>query len=1362
MEKAVSLLSEDIHWFGTSDREDVCNIEAARAYIADEIRTMPAPYKMAVTEESQVPTGPDSGVAFLRITLENEGIAFPFRVTAVSRVEKGTLKLCSMHFSVSDSNQQQSEYFPLTKGREKIAHAKMDLIVSTMAGGLLGGYMKPGCPFYFVNDRLLEYLGYSGKAAYITDIDGLLINGIHPNDRKRVETEVASQLAAGPQFAVDYQMRRQDGTYIWIHNIGRKTTDENGETIIISVCYDVTKEHDKQAQLDNIINALPGGVALYRLVNGERHVIYQSRGVGLLSGRTPEEYIELTADSAENAIFSEDVARVAAAIRQAADSDRVVSLDYRIPHISGGYIWINGSFKKAGSDHGDPIIHAVFSEMPQMRELLRDITEDSGVAVVVCDNKTHELLYLNQEVFSILNKADRNYEGRLCHEYLLGSSAPCPFCKNFDDGTTLREELYIPQLNRYYITQGRVLNWAGREAHIEYLTDITPIKLAQQRFSEMLQNVTSGIVVFRLDPRDGSYEIEYMNNSFCQLFEASEPALRKLCMRDPTYGVHPDDVEKMRNLTARATGGCAHTAETLRFLFPGDRTKWVRIEFGSVPRPDGTVSTYGTYYDVTTQIQQEHQLRDVIHNVPGGVCLYRWDGKKLHPVIVSEQFSKLLGETTGLGSKELNLHHVHPDDLPGLQKAVMKALNGSHKMEYTYRSFSKSQKEYLWIRLEGISVPQPDGTQLVYASYSNVTNEHQLQLELRTSQQALDVATEEAGLRFWTFDPLRDCAHQGKLSVQNLGLPEFMDHYPQSLLERDIILPPYHAAFEDAVRQIKAGRPQITFEAQLKYRDGSIHWNEYRLTNLFDEAGNPETTVCTARSIDAEKALLAKYELEKQKPTLGEKDLLFHAIFDLDSGRTKRYGSGVDGEQMKLAFATIDQAVRQAANCVIGDTAKARFLHINSLPYLKDQIHRGNLSFSFDYRRQLPDQRIIWVRNIFHLVNDPNTRESLLFEYCYDIHGQKMSEEILHAATVYDYELVAGVDFRVDALVPYGTSDSGTFGGLSGRLSYETARRNYAGQIPRQKERELFLRNSAPQTVIEQTAKDGNYAFTSPIVHPDGTHGVVKTRFAAYDAAHQIYIMTRTDVTDLLLEEERKNVRLRDALSVAQQANSAKSDFLSSMSHDIRTPMNAIVGMCELALENENDRRQIHESLSTIQSSSQLLLSLINNILDMSRIESGKMVFSDHPFSMTEEINKTAASYQVLAQRKQQTFRVHFSLQHDCCCGDPPRIHSVVDNILSNAIKYTPPGGTIIYRVTEIPSAKPGIGRYRFEISDTGIGISEEKKQHLFEPFYRGKMAPDVTSDGSGLGLSIAKAIIDLKGGTIHVETVVLITRVKD
>lgn len=907
-------------------------------------------------------------------------------------------------------------------------------------------------------------------------------------------------------------------------------------------------------------------------------------------------------------------------------------------------------------------------------------------------------------------------------------------------------------VNSYYMTQGRIINWAGHDAHIEYLTDITETKKAQQQLSEMLQNVTCGIVVSELDLVHHVSHIQYMNEGFCKLFEGTEEDLRKQYKERIFANVHPDDLEKAQELKQRLLKTRSHAECVLRILFPEGRVKFTWVSIKIAVHPDGTATTYFTCYDVTGQMEQEQQLHDILNLVPGGVCLYRWDGKKLHPIVVSKQFSELLGEDA---EQRLNITVglqyalVHPDDLPALQKAILNAFKTTGKIGCTYRVFNSRLGEYRWLKMQGVTVSQADGTQLAYVSYADVTAERLMAQKLQASERALDIATEKAGLWYWKFDPDKGRAYFSPRAMRDFDLPAVLDHYPQSWLDHGYILPEYHKAYRDAAEQIRQGTGQAIFEAQTSLKDGSLHWAEFRFTRLPQVDGQDRMAVCTARLIDFEKSLAAKYEMERQKPSLGEQNLLFHAIFDLSTGRTVEYGrTGAETSLMKR-FPTFDEAVRHAAESVIGADAKARLLAVNDTAYLKEQIRQGNLTFSEDYRRRLPDGNTLWVRNILHLILEPTAKHWLLFEYCYDIHDQKMAEEILLLASSRDYERVACVDFVHNTMVQYGR-----YGDLAPNqvVDYDASRRQYANTTVVPDEREEFLAHCTPETVITQVAADQEYLFTTNILNLDGTPGVIRTCFAPYDEENRIYMMTRTDVTALLRAEEAKNAQMKEALSIARQANRAKSDFLASMSHDIRTPMNAIMGMCELALQDEHNSGQVHESLKTISSSSQILLELLNNVLDMSRIENGKMQLERQNFSITEQVHKTEQSYRVLAAQKQQTFKLHISITHDSCVGDVVKIHRAVDNILSNAIKYTPCGGAVTYRISEITSKKAGIGRYRFEITDTGIGIPPEAQKHLFEPFYRG--ANSTEEAGTGLGLSITKAIVDLKGGTISLKSV--------
>ena len=234
------------------------------------------------------------------------------------------------------------------------------------------------------------------------------------------------------------------------------------------------------------------------------------------------------------------------------------------------------------------------------------------------------------------------------------------------------------------------------------------------------------------------------------------------------------------------------------------------------------------------------------------------------------------------------------------------------------------------------------------------------------------------------------------------------------------------------------------------------------------------------------------------------------------------------------------------------------------------------------------------------------------------------------------------------------------------------------------------------------------------------------------------------------LQESQRE--LRAALQQAESASSAKTTFLSNVSHDIRTPMNAIVGITRL-MEHENGltdrlRGYIHK----VQSSSRHLLGLINDILDMSRIESGKTTLNVEKMNLPQQISQLDSIIRQQAGQRRQTFTVNTHLQHENVLADPNRLNRVLMNILSNAVKYTPKGGHIRLEVEELPRNEH-FARYRFVVQDDGIGMSEEFQKTLFDPFTREEKSGTNKVQGTGLGMAITKSIVDLMGGTIHVES---------
>ena len=225
-----------------------------------------------------------------------------------------------------------------------------------------------------------------------------------------------------------------------------------------------------------------------------------------------------------------------------------------------------------------------------------------------------------------------------------------------------------------------------------------------------------------------------------------------------------------------------------------------------------------------------------------------------------------------------------------------------------------------------------------------------------------------------------------------------------------------------------------------------------------------------------------------------------------------------------------------------------------------------------------------------------------------------------------------------------------------------------------------------------------------------------------------------------------------EALQSAERASKAKTDFLANMSHDIRTPMNAIIGITTLMKNELHQPEKLAEHLDKLENSGQLLLGIINDILDMSRIESGKTTLNVEKMNLPQQISQLDSIIRQQAGQRSQTFTVNTHLQHENVLADPNRLNRVLMNILSNAVKYTPTGGHIRFEVDELPRNEH-YARYRFVVQDDGIGMSEAYQKTLFDPFTREERSGTNKVQGTGLGMAITKNIVDLMGGSINVES---------
>ena len=273
----------------------------------------------------------------------------------------------------------------------------------------------------------------------------------------------------------------------------------------------------------------------------------------------------------------------------------------------------------------------------------------------------------------------------------------------------------------------------------------------------------------------------------------------------------------------------------------------------------------------------------------------------------------------------------------------------------------------------------------------------------------------------------------------------------------------------------------------------------------------------------------------------------------------------------------------------------------------------------------------------------------------------------------------------------------------------------------------------------------------------DGAYRWIRVLFILSEVKNgkpSVITITSMDIDEMKKVKEEHDMALLSAYEAARQASMAKSDFLSSMSHDIRTPMNAILGMCTIARQHMDDRKRVEDCLDKINASSTHLLNLINAVLDMSKIESGKMIFHEHPFNLKQMLTEICDIIQPRAAQKKQEFCCDFNgLGNSNVIGDALRIRQIFVNILGNAVKFTPENGRITFEAHTCPSVYKDYTTLEFTCSDTGIGMDEEFKNKMFQPFVRDAKTEVREVEGNGLGMAIVKNIIDIMNGEIYVDS---------
>ncbi len=494
-------------------------------------------------------------------------------------------------------------------------------------------------------------------------------------------------------------------------------------------------------------------------------------------------------------------------------------------------------------------------------------------------------------------------------------------------------------------------------------------------------------------------------------------------------------------------------------------------------------------------------------------------------------------------------------------------------------------------------------------------------------------------------------------------------------------------------------------------------------------------------------------------------------LVDYERNKVRIYrANGEDGRQIADFFSSYDswsEAVREYADTLVVKEERKAFCRALSL----ESIQSAEEDCSFNYQK-LTDKGISHLqfkvasvevdeRNRFALIATRNIDK----EFENQTKFQQVQRDLARSYSVifglsqeYHTVWLVTVEDRTMHLFR-ATQNASVPGAVKFGLDsadFDTAMKQYVGKYVDEPDRERMCKAVSLDSLMQNVPENGLY--TVPFVQCDEAGNrsyqqVAFVRAKGEDGTENIVFGFR-DVDSIVREEQKKQKVLQDALAAAEHANRSKTTFLNNMSHDIRTPMNAIIGFTSLAAAHIDNAEQVQSYLNKIQISSKHLLSLINDVLDMSHIESGKVKIEEKEAHLPEVLHDLRTIVQADITSKQLEFHIDSVdvVNEDVIC-DKLRLNQVLMNILSNAMKFTKPGGTVSLRVVQRQDAPKGYANYEFHVKDTGIGMSRKFLQHVFEPFERESTTTVSGIQGTGLGMAITKNIVDMMGGTITVES---------
>ena len=874
---------------------------------------------------------------------------------------------------------------------------------------------------------------------------------------------------------------------------------------------------------------------------------------------------------------------------------------------------------------------------------------------------------------------------------------------------------------------------------------------------ELFENMPTGMGVF--DVTGDVIEMKYLNDGYYQMIQASREMRKQYLGVHTVQAIHQDDRAGLLKEAHDAIDESRMFQCRFRVLSGTGAYLWISIRANHKPVDEKTERFYAVYYNVDTYMSERLRLSSILNNIPGGAAIFSDHDGKIKLDYTNDGFYDIHhGSKKYWASKSSNpIDWLVPSDRHLFEEEFTLVRDGKKQLgNATYCVIGEDGKQH-WVNNLFRFAYELDGIQYYYSSFTGLDELKAAEAERRKADLMYEAAVEDAKLVVWEYDITEHRIIMAEndftqYDYRKFNLPKVVENVPQSLIQ--YIDENYVDQFLAMYKAIEQGAKSASCEVWYKLTSSTEPRCEHiRYVTTFDENGKPVKAYGIGQNITALMLEHEKYTSLYKQVTASLADAISSTRLNLSKNS---YISGYSANPVvveQLQRSTANDHFLAAIQSISDETIRTRLTKTFTCENLITLYKQGHTQFTETYPVLTSKKATLWISTTIYLLQNPETEDIEALTYAKDITKLRKDEEIIRHLAEETCDFIGIIDTELGTFTLYDGMWTCKGFERDKPVPFEESRSLLIPNYVLNEEQQRFTAATTLESIRQALSSSKQYTLSYTFVE-NASQQKKQIRFSTLDSSGRELLVVQNDITESSQREQRQINQLQEALVEAEKANTAKSEFVSRISHDIRTPISIISSMTRFAQEDCADQEKLCADLRKIESSNTFLLSLINDVLDISKIDSGKIELHPAPYLYADYISNIRNMFDPLCNQKHISFIILDSPGSVKISVDQTRLNQITLNLISNAVKYTPEGGTITFTSKSVDAGN-GKAMCTITVKDTGIGMSKSFQKVMFEPFTQEYDNPerDKTAIGTGLGLSIVKKIIDLMKGTITVQS---------